>query len=132
MVRGVEPGVLPPSAHRPRVRARVQGVLGGATDRQGDGERLHKEIAELSAQKLTGAAVALSFYKLLTQPIQERVHPAYNYWGRQDPTQGQERKVPLEEIAKQVGRPHHGRADPGQGLPKSPMPEAADRCRKFS
>ena len=42
-------------------------------------ERLLKEIAELSAQKLTGAAVALSFCKRLTQPIQERVHPAYEY-----------------------------------------------------
>jgi len=42
-------------------------------------ERLLKEITDLSAQKLTGAAVALSFYKRLTQPIQERVHPAYEY-----------------------------------------------------
>ena len=67
-------------------------------------ERLLKEIAELSAQKLTGAAVALSFYKLLTQPIQERVHPAYNYWGRQDPTRGQVCKVPREEITNRVTR----------------------------
>jgi hypothetical protein len=32
-------------------------------------ERLLKEITELSAQKLTGATVALSFCKRLTQPI---------------------------------------------------------------
>ena len=51
-------------------------------------ERLLKEITNLLVQKLTGAAVAISFCKRLTQPIQERVHPAYEYWGRQDPTQG--------------------------------------------
>ena len=42
-------------------------------------ERLLKEITDLSAQKLTGATVALSFCKRLTQPIQERVHPGYKY-----------------------------------------------------
>jgi hypothetical protein len=45
-------------------------------------ERLLKEITDLSLQKLTGAAVAISFCKRLTQPIQERVHPANEYWGR--------------------------------------------------
>ena len=49
-------------------------------------ERLLKEIAELPTQKLTGAVVALSFCKQLMQPIQERVHPAYEYWCRDDPT----------------------------------------------
>ena len=51
-------------------------------------ELLRKKITELSTQKLTRAAVALSFYKRLTQPIHERVHPAYEYWGRDDPTRG--------------------------------------------
>jgi len=67
-------------------------------------ERLLKEIAELSAQKLTGAVVALSIYKRLTQPIQDRVHPAYEYWDHDDPTWGQKRKVPWEEIANWVTR----------------------------
>jgi hypothetical protein len=67
-------------------------------------ECLLKEIAELSVRGLTGAAVALSFCKRLTQPIQERVHPAFDYWGRQDPTRGQERKGPQEEIANRVAR----------------------------
>jgi hypothetical protein len=67
-------------------------------------ERLLKEITDLSAQGLTGAAVALSFCKRLTQPIQERVHPAFEYWRRQDPTRGQESKVPREEIANRVAR----------------------------
>ena len=87
-------------------------------------ERLLKEITDLSAQGLMGAAVAISFSRQLTQPIQERVHPAFEYWGCQDPTRGQERKVPREEI--EPGRPHHSVVDPGQGLPKSPLPEAAD------
>ena len=56
-------------------------------------ECLLKEITKLSAQKLTGAAMALSFCKRLTQPIQERVHPAYEYWSREDPTHGQNRMV---------------------------------------
>ena len=67
-------------------------------------ERLLKVIADLSVRGLTGTAVALSFCKRLTQPIQERVHPAFEYWGRQDPTRGQERKGPQEEIANRVAR----------------------------
>jgi hypothetical protein len=51
-------------------------------------ERLLKEIADLSAQGLTGAAVTISFYRRLTQPIQERVHLAFEYWGHRDPTRG--------------------------------------------
>jgi len=72
------------------------------TEEMAQVERLLKEIADLSAQDLTGAVVALSFCKRLTQPILERVHPAFEYWGRQDPTRRQERKVPREEIANRV------------------------------
>ena len=42
-------------------------------------ERLLEGIAGLTARKLTGAAVALFFCKRLTQPIQERILPAYEY-----------------------------------------------------
>jgi len=45
-------------------------------------DSLLMEIAELTARKLLGAAVALSFCKRLTQPIQERVHPSFEYWGQ--------------------------------------------------
>ena len=65
-------------------------------------ERLLKEIADLSALGVTGDAVAISFCRRLTQPIQERVHPAFEYWGHRDPTRGHERKVPLDEIANRV------------------------------
>ena len=63
---------------------------------------LLKEIAGLSAQGLTGAVVALSFSKRLVQPIRDRVHPGFEYWGRQDPTQGQNRNVPRDEAAIRV------------------------------
>ena len=52
---------------------------------------LLNEIAGLSARGLTGAVVALSFNKRLVQLIQDRVHPGFEYWGRQDPTRGQNR-----------------------------------------
>jgi hypothetical protein len=37
---------------------------------------------------MTGAVVALSYSKRLVQPIQDRVHPGFEYWGHQDPTRG--------------------------------------------
>ena len=40
---------------------------------------LLNEIAGLSAQRLTGAAVALSFSKRLVQPIRDRLHPDFEY-----------------------------------------------------
>ena len=69
-------------------------------------------------QGLTGAVVALSFCKRLTQPIQGRVHPTFEYWGRQDPTRGQERKVPREEITNQVARIMAGQIR-DKGCPKA-------------
>ena len=81
-------------------------------------ERLLKEITELSAQKLIGAAVALSFCKQLTQLILERVHPAYEYWGRDDQTRGQKRKVTREEIANRVTRIMAGQIR-DKGCPKA-------------
>ena len=101
MVRGVAPGALPPW-RAPEYK--VCWEEPPTTEEMVQVERLLKEIAELLLRGLTGAAVALSFCKWLTQPIQERVHPAFEYWGRQDPTRGQERKVPHEEIANRVAR----------------------------
>ena len=60
---------------------------------------LLKEIAGLSAQGLTGTVVALSFSKRLVQPIRDRVHPGFEYWGR--PGQSFE-----------PGRPHDAGGDP--------------------
>ena len=42
-------------------------------------ERLLKEIADLSTQGLMGAVVPISICRRLTHPIQERVHPTFEY-----------------------------------------------------
>jgi len=85
-------------------------------------ERLLEEIAGLSAHGLTRAAVAISFCRWLTQPIQERVHPAFEYWGHRDPTRGHERKVPRDEIANRVARIMAGQIR-DKGFPKAHCPK---------
>ena len=79
---------------------------------------LPAEIAKLIARKLTGAMVALSFCKRLTQPIQERVHPAYEYWGREDPTQGPNCKVSWVEATNRFARIMAGQIR-DKGCPKA-------------
>ena len=69
---------------------------------------LLNEIAGLSAQGLTGTVVALSFSNRPVQPIRDRVHPGFEYWGRQDPTRGQNRKVPRDEAANRVAHMMQG------------------------
>ena len=59
---------------------------------------LLNEIAGLSAQGLIGALVALSFSKRLVQLIQDRVHPSFEYWGRQDPTRGRTERSPRKKL----------------------------------
>ena len=81
-------------------------------------DRLLAEIAELTARKLPGAVVALSFYKWLMQPIQERVHPDYEYWSRGDPTRGQNRKVSRVEASSRVTRIMAGQIR-DKGCPKA-------------
>ncbi|RLM74034.1 hypothetical protein C2845_PM15G02090 [Panicum miliaceum] len=60
------------------------------------------KLQKLKAEKLTHATVALSFAKRLTQLMQERVHPEYEYSGRDDPTRVQNRKVSHSEAHKRV------------------------------
>jgi hypothetical protein len=62
------------------------------------------ELTRLKADKLTGVAVALSFSKRLTQPIQDRVHPGYEYSGHDDPTRVRNRKASLREAPGRVTR----------------------------
>ena len=81
-------------------------------------DRLITEIAELTARNLTGAMVALSLYKQLTQLIQERVHPSYEYWGREDPTRGQNCKVSRVEALNWVARIMAGQIR-DKGCPKA-------------
>ncbi|RLN09648.1 hypothetical protein C2845_PM11G17900 [Panicum miliaceum] len=65
-------------------------------------EVLLAELQKLKDEKLTDAAVALSFAKRLTQPIQERVHPGYEYSGRDDPTRVQNCKISRGEAHRRV------------------------------
>jgi hypothetical protein len=41
--------------------------------------------------------VDISFYRRLIQPLQDRAHPAFEYWGQSDPTQVAQRKVSKAE-----------------------------------
>ncbi|RLN43356.1 hypothetical protein C2845_PM01G37990 [Panicum miliaceum] len=65
-------------------------------------EVLLAELQKLKAKKLTGAAMVLSFPKRRTQPFQERVHPGYEYSGRDDPTRVQNHKVSRSEAHRRV------------------------------
>jgi hypothetical protein len=58
------------------------------------------KLSKLKAEKLNGAAMALLFFKRLTQPIQHRAHPGYEYSGRHDPTRVKNRKVSYKEALK--------------------------------
>jgi hypothetical protein len=44
------------------------------------------DLEQLKAEGLTGAAVAITFCRHLIQPLQDRAHPACEYWGQSDPT----------------------------------------------
>ena len=54
------------------------------------------DLQKLKDNGLTGGAVAISFSRRLLQPIKDRVHPAYEYWGQMDPTREAQRKVSKE------------------------------------
>lgn len=56
-------------------------------------KQLLKEIADLKCRGLTARAVSINFCRRLTQPIKDRVHPAYEYSGLLDPTRDAQRKV---------------------------------------
>jgi hypothetical protein len=65
-------------------------------------EVLLAELLELKARKLAGATVTLSSSKRVTQSIQERVHPGYEYSGWDDPTRVMNCKVVRKEAASRV------------------------------
>jgi hypothetical protein len=56
------------------------------------------DLEKLKAEGLTGAAVAISFCRCLIQPLQDRAHPAFEYWGQSDPTRVAQRKVSKAEM----------------------------------
>jgi hypothetical protein len=56
------------------------------------------DLEQLKAEGLTGAAVAISFCCRLIQPLQDRAHPAFEYWGQSDPTRVVQRKASKAEM----------------------------------
>jgi hypothetical protein len=66
-------------------------------------------VSELKKQGVIGAAVARSFYRRMIQPINDRVHPAYEYWGQSDPMHEVNRKVSKEEMAARVSQIYSGK-----------------------
>jgi hypothetical protein len=66
-------------------------------------------VKDLKKRGVTGALVARSFCRRLIQPIKDRVHPAYEYWGQTDPTREVNRKVSKEEMAARVSKIYSGK-----------------------
>jgi hypothetical protein len=66
-------------------------------------------VSELKKQGVTGAAVARSFCRRMIQPIKDRVHPAYEYWGQSDPMREVNRKVSKEEVVARVSQIYSGK-----------------------
>jgi hypothetical protein len=56
------------------------------------------DLEQLKAEGLTGAAVAISFCPRLIQPLQDRAHPTFEYWGQSDPTRVAQHKVSKAEM----------------------------------
>jgi hypothetical protein len=61
-------------------------------------------VSKLKKQGVTGAAVARSFCRRMIQPINDQVHPAYEYWEKSDPARVVNCKVSKEEMAARVPR----------------------------
>jgi hypothetical protein len=59
-------------------------------------------VGDMKKRGVAGAAVARSFCRRIIQPINNRVHPTYEYWGQSDPTRKVNRKVSKEEMAARV------------------------------
>jgi hypothetical protein len=66
-------------------------------------------VKDLKSRGETGTSVARSFCQRLIQPIKDRVHPAYEYWGQSDPTCEVSRKVSKEEMAARVSQIYSGK-----------------------
>jgi hypothetical protein len=55
-------------------------------------------LEQLKAEGLTSAAVAISFCRRLIQPLQDRAHPDFEYWGQFNQTRVAQRKVSKTEM----------------------------------
>jgi hypothetical protein len=66
-------------------------------------------VGDMKKRGMTKAAVARSFCQRMIQPIKDRVHPAYEYWGQSNPTREVNRKVSREEMAARVSQMYSGK-----------------------
>jgi hypothetical protein len=60
------------------------------------------DLEQLKAEGLTGVAVAISFCRRLIQPLRDRAHPAFEYWGQSNPTRVAQCKVSKVEMMARV------------------------------
>jgi hypothetical protein len=70
---------------------------------------LVEDLEQLKAEGLTGTAVAISSCRHLIQPLQDRAHLAFEYWGQSDPTRVAQRKVSRAEMMARAKNIFDGR-----------------------
>jgi hypothetical protein len=66
-------------------------------------------VSDMKERGVTGAVVVRSFCRRLIQPIKDRVHLAYEYCGKSDPTCEVNRKVFNKEMVARVSQIYSGK-----------------------
>jgi hypothetical protein len=66
-------------------------------------------VKDLKKRGVTGASVASSFCRRLIQPIKDRVHPAYEYWGQSNPMREVNCKISKDKMAARVSQIYSGK-----------------------
>jgi hypothetical protein len=66
-------------------------------------------VRDMKKREVTGGAVARSFCRWMIQPIKDRLHSSYEYWGQSDPTCEVNRKVSKEEMVARVSQMYSGK-----------------------
>jgi hypothetical protein len=77
------------------------GMSSGEAD---DIKEVMELVKDLKNRGLTGGSIARLFSRWLIQPIKDRVHPAYEYWGQSNSTRVVNRKVSMENMAVRVSQ----------------------------
>jgi hypothetical protein len=83
--------------------------IGLSTRELGDLKGVLELVSDMKNQGVTRAVAVRSFYRRMIQPIKDRVHPAYAYYGQSDPTREVNRKVSKEEMAARVSQMYFGK-----------------------
>jgi hypothetical protein len=79
-----QPGLPCRSGHKPLKISEWD--LGLSSRDTKDLKEILELVRDLKKRGVTGASVARSFCRWLIQSIKDRVRPAYEYWGKLDPT----------------------------------------------